>query len=187
MLHVCGVCVFFWLFFFACAACMAQIPCWRWTQLIIDQVSILARLPYCLSLLPPHLFSSSCFLFLSSSHLLPIFLFLPTPSPLLALAPLIFGTLPPHSAFDDLSQAHGGEYSKAGYGGSAQSQAKSAGSGPGKGTHTTRAHTIITHTDSGLFLWGETDVLTITDDSTAKSVLEKGVCTCTFVIAFWLH
>ncbi|XP_047447532.1 ubiquitin-associated protein 2-like isoform X2 [Mugil cephalus] len=36
------------------------------------------------------------------------------------------------TAFDDLSQAHGGEYSKAGYGGSAQSQAKSAGSGPGK-------------------------------------------------------
>ncbi|KAF7200368.1 transcript variant X1 [Nothobranchius furzeri] len=36
------------------------------------------------------------------------------------------------AAFDDLSQAHGGEYSKAGYGGSAQSQAKSAGSGPGK-------------------------------------------------------
>ncbi|XP_044053581.1 ubiquitin-associated protein 2-like isoform X2 [Siniperca chuatsi] len=39
------------------------------------------------------------------------------------------------AAFDDLSQAHGGEYSKGGYGGSAQSQAKSAGSGPGKGTH----------------------------------------------------
>uniref|UniRef100_A0A3Q3XGZ8 Uncharacterized protein n=1 Tax=Mola mola TaxID=94237 RepID=A0A3Q3XGZ8_MOLML len=36
------------------------------------------------------------------------------------------------TAFDDLSQAHG-EYSKGGYGGSAQSQAKSAGSGPGKG------------------------------------------------------
>ncbi|XP_072243945.1 ubiquitin-associated protein 2-like isoform X3 [Leuresthes tenuis] len=36
------------------------------------------------------------------------------------------------TAFDDLSQAHGGEYNKAGYGGSAQSQAKSAGSGPGK-------------------------------------------------------
>lgn len=36
------------------------------------------------------------------------------------------------TAFDDLSQAHGGEYSKAGYGGTAQSQAKSAGSGPGK-------------------------------------------------------
>ncbi|XP_069555491.1 ubiquitin-associated protein 2-like isoform X2 [Brachyistius frenatus] len=47
------------------------------------------------------------------------------------------------TAFDDLSQAHGGEYSKAGYGGSAQSQAKSAGSGPGK------------------------------DDSTGKSILEK--------------
>ncbi|XP_030273136.1 ubiquitin-associated protein 2-like isoform X1 [Sparus aurata] len=46
------------------------------------------------------------------------------------------------AAFDDLSQAHG-EYSKGGYGGSAQSQAKSAGSGPGK------------------------------DDSTDKSVLEK--------------
>ncbi|XP_008292657.1 ubiquitin-associated protein 2-like isoform X2 [Stegastes partitus] len=36
------------------------------------------------------------------------------------------------TAFDDLSQAHGGDYNKAGYGGSAQSQAKSAGSGPGK-------------------------------------------------------
>ncbi|XP_034727742.1 ubiquitin-associated protein 2-like isoform X2 [Etheostoma cragini] len=47
------------------------------------------------------------------------------------------------TAFDDLSQAHGGEYSKGGYGGSAQTQAKSAGSGPGK------------------------------DDSTVKSVLEK--------------
>uniref|UniRef100_A0AAZ3RNP3 UBA domain-containing protein n=1 Tax=Oncorhynchus tshawytscha TaxID=74940 RepID=A0AAZ3RNP3_ONCTS len=35
--------------------------------------------------------------------------------------------------FDDLSQGHAGEYSKGGYGGSAQSQAKSAGSGPGKG------------------------------------------------------
>lgn len=42
-------------------------------------------------------------------------------------------TPPPGPAFDDLSQAHG-EYSKGGYGGSAQSQAKSAGSGPGKGT-----------------------------------------------------
>ncbi|XP_013769502.1 ubiquitin-associated protein 2-like [Pundamilia nyererei] len=47
------------------------------------------------------------------------------------------------TAFDDLSQAHGGEYSKAGYGSTAQSQAKSAGSGPGK------------------------------DDSTVESVLEK--------------
>ncbi|XP_047223879.1 LOW QUALITY PROTEIN: ubiquitin-associated protein 2-like [Girardinichthys multiradiatus] len=37
------------------------------------------------------------------------------------------------AAFDDLSQVHGGEYSKAEYGGSAQLQAKSAGSGPGKG------------------------------------------------------
>ncbi|XP_029019048.1 ubiquitin-associated protein 2-like isoform X2 [Betta splendens] len=37
------------------------------------------------------------------------------------------------TAFDDLSQAHGGEYNKGGYGGSAQTQAKSAGSGPGKG------------------------------------------------------
>ncbi|KAF7669880.1 hypothetical protein LDENG_00100650 [Lucifuga dentata] len=36
------------------------------------------------------------------------------------------------TAFDDLSQAHGGEYSKGGYGGSAQSQAKSTGNGPGK-------------------------------------------------------
>uniref|UniRef100_A0A3B3VUK9 Ubiquitin associated protein 2b n=1 Tax=Poecilia latipinna TaxID=48699 RepID=A0A3B3VUK9_9TELE len=41
------------------------------------------------------------------------------------------------AAFDDLSQAHGGDYNKTGYGGSAQSQAKSAGSGPGKGTHNT--------------------------------------------------
>ncbi|XP_034026289.1 ubiquitin-associated protein 2-like isoform X2 [Thalassophryne amazonica] len=38
------------------------------------------------------------------------------------------------TAFDDLCQAHCGEYSKGGYGGSAQSQAKSAGSGPGKGS-----------------------------------------------------
>ncbi|XP_072290057.1 ubiquitin-associated protein 2-like isoform X2 [Eucyclogobius newberryi] len=36
------------------------------------------------------------------------------------------------AAFDDLSQAHAGDYSKGGYGGSAQSQVKSAGSGPGK-------------------------------------------------------
>ncbi|KAF3851130.1 hypothetical protein F7725_012902 [Dissostichus mawsoni] len=36
------------------------------------------------------------------------------------------------AAFDDLSQAHGGEYSKGGYGGSVQSQAKSTGGGPGK-------------------------------------------------------
>ncbi|XP_055080448.1 ubiquitin-associated protein 2a isoform X3 [Periophthalmus magnuspinnatus] len=36
------------------------------------------------------------------------------------------------TAFDDLSQAHAGDYSKGGYGGSAQTQAKSAGSGPGK-------------------------------------------------------
>uniref|UniRef100_H3DEF7 Ubiquitin associated protein 2b n=1 Tax=Tetraodon nigroviridis TaxID=99883 RepID=H3DEF7_TETNG len=35
------------------------------------------------------------------------------------------------TAFDDLSQTHG-EYSKGGYGGSAQSQSKSAASGPGK-------------------------------------------------------
>lgn len=48
---------------------------------------------------------------------------------------------PPPSAFDDLSQAHG-EYNKGGYGGSAQSQAKSAGSGPGKGTHTTPVRTL---------------------------------------------
>lgn len=44
--------------------------------------------------------------------------------------------VPRPSAFDDLSQAHGGDYNKTGYGGSAQSQAKSAGSGPGKGTRT---------------------------------------------------
>ncbi|XP_020561528.1 ubiquitin-associated protein 2 isoform X1 [Oryzias latipes] len=36
------------------------------------------------------------------------------------------------TAFDDLSQAHGGEFNKAGYGSSAQSQPKSAGSGQGK-------------------------------------------------------
>ncbi|KAG7276723.1 hypothetical protein CRUP_006902 [Coryphaenoides rupestris] len=36
------------------------------------------------------------------------------------------------TAFDDLSQAHAGEYNKGGYGSSAQSQAKAAGSGPGK-------------------------------------------------------
>ncbi|XP_062310196.1 ubiquitin-associated protein 2-like isoform X1 [Osmerus eperlanus] len=36
------------------------------------------------------------------------------------------------TAFDDLSQGHAGEYSKGGYGGSVQSQVKSAGNGPGK-------------------------------------------------------
>lgn len=56
------------------------------------------------------------------------------PSPLRSLAPLYSTPHPPDPAFDDLSQAHG-EYSKGGYGGSAQSQGKSAGSGPGKGTH----------------------------------------------------
>ncbi|XP_043968533.1 ubiquitin-associated protein 2-like isoform X1 [Gambusia affinis] len=43
-----------------------------------------------------------------------------------------YGQHPYGAAFDDLSQAHGGDYNKTGYGGSAQSQAKSAGSGPGK-------------------------------------------------------
>nr|XP_043882240.1 ubiquitin-associated protein 2-like isoform X1 [Solea senegalensis] len=43
------------------------------------------------------------------------------------------------AAFDDLSQAHAGEYSKGGYGGSAQSQAKSAGSGPGKDDSTVKS------------------------------------------------
>ncbi|XP_024909018.1 ubiquitin-associated protein 2-like isoform X2 [Cynoglossus semilaevis] len=43
------------------------------------------------------------------------------------------------TAFDDLSQAHAGEYSKGGYGGSAQSQAKSAGSGPGKDDSTVKS------------------------------------------------
>uniref|UniRef100_A0A8C5CCX2 Ubiquitin-associated protein 2-like n=1 Tax=Gadus morhua TaxID=8049 RepID=A0A8C5CCX2_GADMO len=37
------------------------------------------------------------------------------------------------TAFDDLSQAHAGEYNKGGYGSSAQSQVKASGSGPGKG------------------------------------------------------
>ncbi|KAJ3604403.1 hypothetical protein NHX12_029144 [Muraenolepis orangiensis] len=36
------------------------------------------------------------------------------------------------AAFDDLSQAHAGEYNKGGYGSSAQSQSKATGSGPGK-------------------------------------------------------
>ncbi|CAL9707943.1 unnamed protein product [Knipowitschia caucasica] len=36
------------------------------------------------------------------------------------------------AAFDDLSQAHAGDYSKGGYGSSAQTQAKAAGSAPGK-------------------------------------------------------
>ncbi|XP_030229592.1 ubiquitin-associated protein 2 isoform X2 [Gadus morhua] len=36
------------------------------------------------------------------------------------------------TAFDDLSQAHAGEYNKGGYGSSAQSQVKASGSGPGK-------------------------------------------------------
>lgn len=56
------------------------------------------------------------------------------PSPLLSLAPLYSTPHRPDPAFDDLSQTHG-EYSKGGYGGSAQSQGKSAGNGPGKGTH----------------------------------------------------
>lgn len=90
---------------------------------------------------PPSLFPSHPLppqnLFLISSCFLP--------PPLLALPFLFFHTLPPpHSAFDDLSQAHAGEYNKAGYGGAAQSQAKSAGSGPGKGTCTTHgAHTQL--------------------------------------------
>lgn len=91
---------------------------------------------------------------------------------------------PPPSAFDDLSQAHAGEYSKGGYGGSAQSQAKSAGSGPGKGTYTTHVHNVIPHTVNGRFLCcGKIDLLTIADDSTVKSVLDIGVylhvCDCT--------
>lgn len=93
---------------------------------------------------PPHLSSHLFLLFtFSTLHLFPFsFLFLPPPSLLLALPPVFFWT-PPHppSAFDDLSQAHG-EYSKGGYGGSAQSQAKSAGSGPGKGTHTKHVRTL---------------------------------------------
>lgn len=95
-----------------------------------------------LSPLPPSLFSSHLSSSFSSLHVIcSVFLFLPPPFPLLALPPLFFCT-PPPSAFDDLSQAHGGEYSKGGYGGSAQSQAKSAGSGPGKGTHTTHVRTL---------------------------------------------
>lgn len=118
-----------------------------------------------------------------------------SPSPLcFALPPLFFYTLPPPpSAFDDLSQAHGGEYSKAGYGSTAQSQAKSAGSGPGKGTCTTHgAHSNNTQTHTqlvGVFQGGKTGVLTIADDSTVESVLEKGVymqaCDFTFMCK-WL-
>ena len=98
-----------------------------------------------LSPLPPPTSLPIFFFFLPSRH------FICSPSPfssfllplsLLALPPVFFWT-PPHppSAFDDLSQAHG-EYSKGGYGGSAQSQAKSAGSGPGKGTHTKPVRTL---------------------------------------------
>lgn len=123
-------------------------PCRSWTRLNIDTAAILVRLPYCLSLpCPRPLFSSLPILFplfFSSPHLFPFsFIFLPLPSPLLALLHLFFCTPPPPppSAFDDLSQAHG-EYSKGGYGGSAQSQAKSAGSGPGKGTRTTQVYTL---------------------------------------------
>lgn len=139
MLHVCvelGLCVF-------CLCCMhSSNPLLKLDtaqyrhRCHLSQVTLLPLSP-----LPP---PPSCFrplpflLFIGS---VPYLLSLLTPSLSFALPPLFFCT-PPPSAFDDLSQAHGGEYSKGGYGGSAQSQAKSAGSGPGKGTHTTnvRAH-----------------------------------------------
>lgn len=107
------------------------------------------------TLLPLSCFSSS-FPFLSWPHLLPIFLFLPTTSARSASSLLWYSSFP--SAFDDLSQAHGGEYNKGGYGGSAQTQAKSAGSGPGKGTHTTRVHTTETQSvdfPRGLWLYSQ--------------------------------
>ena len=68
---------------------------------------------------------------------LPSFVLLPPAGSPLHVAPLLL-LLP--SAFDDLSQAHAGEYNKGGYGSSAQSQAKASGSGPGKGTHTPLFH-----------------------------------------------
>lgn len=102
-----------------------------------------------LSPLTPSLLSATFFL-LSSLHLFSFF-WLPTSSPLLMLPPLFFcAPHPPPSAFDDLSQAHG-EYSKGGYGGSAQSQAKSAGSGPGKGKNTC-AHSNYTRESVAIFL-----------------------------------
>ncbi|XP_037536953.1 ubiquitin-associated protein 2 isoform X2 [Nematolebias whitei] len=60
------------------------------------------------------------------------------------------------TAFDDLSQAHGGEYNKAGYGGSAQSQAKSAGSGPGKATGLSGPGTSGVVPDMGASIYSKT-------------------------------
>lgn len=82
---------------------------------------------------------------------------------------------PPPSAFDDLSQAHGGEYSKGGYGGSAQSQAKSAGSGPGKGTHTPHVRTLQQHTVSKVSSEEKTDILTFANGSIVKCFGERCV------------
>ncbi|KAM4578141.1 ubiquitin-associated protein 2-like isoform 1-T1 [Fundulus diaphanus] len=60
------------------------------------------------------------------------------------------------AAFDDLSQAHGGEYSKTAYGGSAQSQAKSAGSGPGKAPGLSGSATGAGVPDMGASIYGKT-------------------------------
>ncbi|KAM9547286.1 ubiquitin-associated protein 2-like isoform 6-T12 [Salvelinus alpinus] len=60
------------------------------------------------------------------------------------------------TAFDDLSQGHAGEYSKGGYGGSAQSQAKSAGSGPGKAPGLSSSGSSGGVTDIGASMYSKT-------------------------------
>lgn len=118
------------------------VHCWDLCQL--SQSTLLPLTPAPLS---PHLFL----------HLIcPPSFWHPRPPLSLSVPPPLFFLTPhpPPSAFDDLSQAHG-EYSKGGYGGSAQSQTKSAGSGPGKGTHTS-AHFNNTHAQS---LWEVKDRL----------------------------
>ncbi|XP_038854440.1 ubiquitin-associated protein 2-like isoform X1 [Salvelinus namaycush] len=60
------------------------------------------------------------------------------------------------TAFDDLSQGHAGEYSKGGYGGSAQSQAKSAGSGPGKAPGLSSSGSSGGVPDIGASMYGKT-------------------------------
>ena len=141
MLHACvelGLCVF-------CLCCMrSSNPLLKLDtaqyrhSCHFSQVTLLPLSP-----MPPSLLFSSHPLSSSSLHLICSPSFTRFPLPLCSFC-LLLCTLPPPppSAFDDLSQAHPGEYSKGGYGGSAQSQAKSAGSGPGKGTHTTHARTI---------------------------------------------
>lgn len=180
------------MFFFARAAWMAQTPAdvghaqyrhsCHFSQVTLLPLSPLPPLCFLLIIFSsPNLFLISC-------------LFLPPPSPRLALPPLlcVLPPPPPPSAFDDLSQAHGGEYSKAGYGGSAQSQAKSAGSGPGKGTYTTHVCTLITHSQWA-FSIGEKLLYSQLQMILQTRVFWRKVCICTRVIALscvhrrWVH